>query len=58
MGLSAEQLQASVADCLNDYGHGPHGERIDYSGFNVEVEVLQSADKILQAAVVRQRHDA
>lgn len=58
MGLTAEQLQYSVADCLNDHACGPDGDRMDYSGFNVEVEVIPSADEFLQPGAVHQAADA
>lgn len=42
MNLTADQLKASVLDCLDDHTCGPDGERIDLAGFDVDVEIIST----------------
>ena len=47
MNLTADQLRASVLDCLDDHACGPDGERIDLCGFDVDVEVMPTAREFM-----------
>ncbi|MFK4705989.1 hypothetical protein ABIC83_002828 [Roseateles asaccharophilus] len=56
MGLTADQLQDSITECLDRNARAPDGNEMDYSGFVVEVEVLPTPAEFgqsLDAAVTR-----